>query len=122
MFNEDGEGLTKPLKGDKLCQVMMDKFTTLCSPNVRNLVASFKHCPSNKGYIFNILALKANSGYDYIQDSFFFQRQQFGEKMFMFKVFVDGNASGCDLVKWMQVGGDLQTFWIIFDHVKYVHD
>jgi hypothetical protein len=40
----------------------------------------------------------------------------------MFKMFVNGNGSGCDLVKWMQVGGDLQTFWIIFDHVKHVQD
>jgi hypothetical protein len=33
LFNEDGDRLVKPLKGNKLCQVM-DKFTTLCSPNV----------------------------------------------------------------------------------------
>jgi hypothetical protein len=43
----------------------------------------------------------------------FFPRQKFGDKMFMFKIFVDGNGSGCDLVKWMQVGGDLQTFLIM---------
>jgi hypothetical protein len=98
---------------------MMDKFTTLCSPNVRNLVASLKHCPGNKGYDFNILALKANSGYDYIQDNFFL-KQQFGKKMFIFKMFMDGNGSGRDLVKWMQLGGDFQTFWIIFNDVKHV--
>ncbi len=49
----------------------MDKFLTLYSFNVRNLVASFKHRPSNKGYISNYLAFKVNSGYDYIQDSCF---------------------------------------------------
>jgi len=52
----------------------------------------------------------------------FFPKQQFGEKMFMFKMFVDGNGIVCDLVKCMQVGGELQTFWIIFDHVKHVQD
>jgi hypothetical protein len=58
------------LNGYKLVQVM-HKFTTLCSPNVQNLVAFFKHQPCNVGYVFNIFAFKANSGYDYIQDSCF---------------------------------------------------
>jgi hypothetical protein len=57
LFNEDGEGLVEFLKGDKLHQVM-DKLMTLCTPNVRNLVALFKHHLDNKGYIDNILALK----------------------------------------------------------------
>jgi hypothetical protein len=39
---EDGQGLVEVLKGDKLWQVM-DKFLALSSPNVWNLVASFKH-------------------------------------------------------------------------------
>jgi hypothetical protein len=42
LFNDSGEGLVEFLKVDKLHQVM-DKFTTLYSPNVRNLVALFKH-------------------------------------------------------------------------------
>jgi hypothetical protein len=57
LFNEDGEGLMEFLKGNKLHQVM-DKFTTLCSTNLRNSVALFKHHSNNKGYIDNILALK----------------------------------------------------------------
>ncbi len=60
LFNEDGEGLVEVLKGTKLHQVV-DKFTTLCSPNVRNLVALFKHHSNNKGYIDNILVLKFKS-------------------------------------------------------------
>jgi hypothetical protein len=42
-----------------------DKFYELNSPNVLNLVASFKHCLGG-GYINNILELKSNSRYDYI--------------------------------------------------------
>jgi hypothetical protein len=42
LLNEDREGQGEVLKGEKLCQ-MMDKFITLSSPNVQNLVASFKH-------------------------------------------------------------------------------
>ncbi len=60
LFNDDGEGLMEFLKGDKLYQVM-DKFTTLCSPNIRNSVALFKHHLDNKGYIDNILAFKFKS-------------------------------------------------------------
>jgi hypothetical protein len=31
-----------------------------------------------------------------------------------------GDGSGCDLVKWMPLGGGLQIVWIMFDHVKHV--
>jgi len=63
LFNEDGDGLVEPLKGDKLRQ-MMDKFTTLYSPNIQNLVASYKQRPNNKRYIFSIMSFKANNDYD----------------------------------------------------------
>ncbi len=66
LLNEDVDGSMELLKGDKLCQVM-DKFTTLCSSNVNNLFASFRHPLGNRGYISSILVLKANCGYDYIQ-------------------------------------------------------
>jgi len=32
----------------------------------------------------------------------------------------NGSGYGCDLVKWMQPGGNCQTAWIMFDHVKCV--
>jgi hypothetical protein len=40
----------------------------------QKFVASFKHHLCNKGYIFSTLALKANSGYDYIQDNCFIEQ------------------------------------------------
>ncbi len=64
LLNENGEGLVEFLKGNKLHQVM-DKFVTLCSPNIK-MVASFKHHPTNKGEIDNILTLKFKNVYDYI--------------------------------------------------------
>ncbi len=73
----------------------------------QKFVASFKHHLGNKGYIFNTLALKANSGYDYIQDNCFIE-QQLGEKKFMFKMSMDGGGSKCDLMKQMKPGNDLQ--------------
>jgi hypothetical protein len=51
------------------------------------------------------LFLKANNGYDYIQDSCFLG-QQFGE-IFFFKMSIDRDGNGFDLVKQMQLGGDL---------------
>jgi hypothetical protein len=65
------------------------------------------------------LAFKANSGYDYIENINCFPKQQyFGEKFFMFKMSMDGDSSGCELVKQMQLGGNLQTTWTMFEHVK----
>jgi hypothetical protein len=40
---------------------------------------------------------EVNSGYDYIQD--YFPRQHYGEKMFLFKMSMDGNNNKCDLMK-----------------------
>jgi hypothetical protein len=42
------------------------------------------------------------------------------EKNVPFKMFVDGNDSGYDLEKCMQLGGNHQIAWIMFDHVKHV--
>jgi hypothetical protein len=118
LLNEDGQVLVEVLKGDKLCQVM-DKFIVLFSPYVWNLVASFKYRLGDIGYISSILAFKTNNGYCYIQDSCF-PRQQLGDKLLMFKMSMHGNGSGYDLVKQMQPRGNLQTVWIMFDHVKHV--
>jgi len=40
--------------------------------------------------------------------------------MFMFKMSMHGDGSLCDLMKRMQLKGNLQTAWIMFDHVKHV--
>ncbi len=40
--------------------------------------------------------------------------------MFLFKMSIKGNGSGCDLVKRMQPKGNLETCWLIFDHIKHV--
>jgi hypothetical protein len=33
---------------------------------------------------------------------------------------INGVGSGANLVMRMQLGGDLENAWIMFDHVKYV--
>lgn len=40
----------------------------------------------------------------------------------MFKMLEVGNGSGVDLIKQMQLGGNLQDAWMIFDDIKHVSD
>jgi hypothetical protein len=42
LFNENGEGHVEIIQGEKLHNVM-DKFQPLYSPNIYNLITSFKH-------------------------------------------------------------------------------
>jgi hypothetical protein len=65
MFNNSVDGFMDLLKGKQLEQIQ-HKFLKLSSPNVRNLVAYFKH-RLRCGYIDSILELKSKSRYDYIQ-------------------------------------------------------
>ncbi len=46
--------------------------------------------------------------------------QVVGQKVFIFKMLINGVGSGANLVMRMQLGGDLENAWIMFDHVKYV--
>ncbi len=70
------------LQGEKLDKVI-DKFQPLCSPNIQNFIASFKHSAGTKGPMDNIIFFKLKSHYDYIQDSCF-PRQMVGQKMYLF--------------------------------------
>ncbi len=97
LLNEDGQGPMEVFKGDKLHQ-MTNKFFVVSSPDVWNLIVSFKHQLGNKRYVSNILVLKANNGYYYIQDSYFLG-QRIRNKMFLFKMFVHGHGSGYYLIK-----------------------
>jgi len=41
-------------------------------------------------------------------------------KCVFFKISINGVGSGRSLVTQMQLAGDLQNVWIMFDHVKHV--
>jgi hypothetical protein len=90
----------------------------LSFPKVHNFIASLKHHPCG-GYIDNIFELKSKSLYDYIQKCCF-PGQVFGQKVFIFKMSINGVGSGVSLVIQMQPIGDLHNVWIMFDHVKRV--
>ncbi len=59
LFNDCSDGITELFKGEQL-EHIQDKFCELSSPDIRNLIASFKHCLGG-GYIDNILELKSKS-------------------------------------------------------------
>jgi len=118
LFNEDGDDPIKLLKGEHLNKVM-DDFMPLCFPNICNLVVLFKRHSTNRGYIDKILLFKSKSRYNYIQDNCFL-RQLSNQKVFFFKMSIDGVPNGVDLVKRMQLGGDLENAWIMLDHFKQI--
>lgn len=68
-FNNNSGNNMELVKGEQLKHIQ-DKFIEMNSPNVHNLVTSFKHHPRGD-YINNILELKFRSHYDYIQECCF---------------------------------------------------
>jgi hypothetical protein len=64
LLNDFSDSIVELLKGEQL-EKIQDNFYELSYPNIRNLVASFKHHLGG-GYIDNILELKFKSRYDYI--------------------------------------------------------
>jgi hypothetical protein len=106
------------LKGEKLNQMLL-KFTPLCSPSIRNLIVSLKHSFDNLGSFDYIFKLKTLFGYDYIQDNYFFG-QQARQKVYLFKMSINGVVFKFDLVRQIQPGDDLQIAWMMFNHIKHV--
>ncbi len=75
---------------------LMGRFSTFSSPNIKNLVSSFWHGNSRHSPLDNILELKKNCPYDYIQYNVF-PIQRF-PKFYLFKMFTKGEGSGIDLL------------------------
>ena len=112
-----GPGPKEILRGDVLENVM-DKFHLLSSPNVRNMISSFWSNNKGGGKIDRILDIKGRAKREYIHVSVF--AGQGHEKVYFFKMLVDGPGSSVDLVWRMQPGGDLQNCFVMFNHVKRV--
>jgi len=101
----NGEGEKEMLRGEELEEVM-DRFQYLSSPNIQNIISSFRL--NNRGDIIdNIMTMKKESKFEFIHDSVF--SSQGKEKVYVFKMLTNGLESGVDLVKCMQPGGDLQN-------------
>jgi hypothetical protein len=68
----------------------------------------------------SILHIKCNNAYSYIQGNYFLG-QSFDEPCFLFKMSTHDLGSGVELVTRM-TKGDLKTSWVMFDHIKRMHD
>ena len=69
------------------------------------------------GYVDNILKLKKGSKYDYIQESWFLGQ---GSELAYLFMSMTGPGSGVDLLRCMQLGGNLVLQLIMFDYVKRI--
>jgi hypothetical protein len=68
----------------------------------------------------SITKLRGSSNWAFVQENKFPGQGSHTDKVFVFKMSEVGPGSGVDLVKRMQVGGDLENEWIMYDHVKRV--
>lgn len=98
-------------------EVVMDKFSTLASPNYKNFVVGFKQFIQNgMGCMDSIMALKDHIRFKYVHNNRFLR--QFKDKVFVFKMFVDLFGSEVNLVNRMQSGGDMETSWMILTMIS----
>ena len=99
--------------------VIFDRCMHLTSPNIRNSISTFKAMRRFR-VMDSITMLRGSSNWNYVQKNMFPEQGKYLDKVFVFKMSEVGPGIGVDLVKRMQVGGDLENAWIIFEHVKRV--
>ena len=66
------------------------------------------------------MALKDHLGFKYVHGSRFMGQSK--NKVFIFKILVNFLGSDVYFVKRMQVEGDMENAWILFDHVNRLKD
>ena len=114
----NGEGKKKMLKAKEMEEVM-DRFQYLSSPSIRNIISSFRS-NNQGGIIDNIMTMKRESKFEFTHDNIFLGQGK--EKVYIFKMLTEGPGSGMDLVRRMQLAGDLHNAWMMFDNVKRVKE
>ena len=97
--------------------LVLDKCKYITSLNIQNKVSSFKHF-RKFGIIDSITKLPGSSMWAFVQGSKFPGQGTEKDKVFVFKMSEIGPGSDVDFVKKIQVGGNLQCSWMMFDHVK----
>ncbi len=113
--------LNSPVPGEDQpsLQEIVRKYAYMASPNTRNIVVGSRRIlKPTQAPLDGILALKNNPKFKFVQENRF--PGQSKDKVFIFKMSEHLPGSGVDLVRRMQVGGDLENAWIMFDHVKRV--
>ena len=113
----DEDGGRKDFLEDEL-SLVFEKWSKLSTSSMSNMISDAKVHLDLCSYVDNILKLKKGSRYDFIQESCF--RGHGSDLAYIFKMSTIGLRSGVDLVCRMQKGGNLQSEFIMFDHVKRV--
>ena len=108
----------KILELDEL-QIIFDRCKHLTSSNIRNVVTTFRTM-RRFGVMDNITKLRGASNWKFVRQNRFPGQGTDMDKVFVFKMSEVGPDSGVNLVKRMQLGGDLENSWVMFDHVKRV--
>lgn len=99
----------------------MDKFTALASTNCLNFVVGSKQFVGNDMVVMdNVLAMKDHYVFKFVQSSMFLRQSK--DKIYVFKMFVDIPRSGVELVKRMQVIGDMENSKMMFNSVKHLKE
>jgi hypothetical protein len=114
----NGPGPKKMLQGQELEDVL-DKFEHLNSPNLRNTISLYRS-GGKRGAYDSIMAMQRYTAIEYIHANIFLSQGK--DKVYVFKMLIDGLGSGVELVKRMQLGGNLENAWLKFDHVKCVQE
>ena len=97
---------------------ILDKCKYMTSLSVKN-VTKFR-CQGRFGGMDSITMLKGYSNWPYVQKNMFPSQGSNSNKVFIFKMSEIGPGIGMNLVRRIQLGGDLEDVWIMFDHVKRV--
>ena len=117
LVHESGKG--KKMSEKSFAQVIQ-KWSTLSLSCVNNMIKHARVLYGQGGYIDNILKFKKASTYNYIHDSRFHGLGGANNIFYLFKMSIVGASSGVNLVWRMQVGGDLDLAWIMFDVKRVV--
>jgi hypothetical protein len=98
---------------------VLDKCKYMTSPSMKNNVTTFRYLRRFE-IMDSITKLRGCSNWPYVQKNMFPGQASNSDKVFFFKMSEVGPGSDVDLIRQMQLGGDLQNTWIMFDHVKRV--
>ena len=90
--------------------------------HVRNMVHVTRAALGKQCDISSILVLKNRSTYDFIHEIMLPGVSMHGQKACLFKMSTTGSGSGIDLLTRMGPGKDLEGVWVMFGHVKRIHN
>ena len=114
LINPDGVPIQK-YDLEELVPVLK-KCKYMSSPSIKNDVTAFRFI-QRFGVMDGIATLRGYSHQAYVQENKFSDQGSDFDNIFVFKMSEVGPGSGVHLVHRMQLGGDLEHAWIMFDYV-----